>query len=342
MRAHGISYDTGFVRDGRNSRPSFDPGVVRRELRIIRDDLHCDAVRVIGGDPERLELAAGLAAGLGLEVWFSPYPLELDAEAMLDLFADCAERAERIRRGGAEVVFVTGAELCLMSRGILPGDSIEDRVALLARPDLVREQLGRAATAVNAFLSRAVATVRARFGGRVTYASVPFERVDWTPFDLVSVDVYRDARTAGGFAAAVPELVAREDGKPVAVTEFGSATYRGAGDRGALGLEVVVYDAAHAPERLATVLDRDEEGQARYLRELLTAFHEGGVDTTFVFTFALADHVHRPGADPREDLDLASFGIVKSLETGSGTAYPGLPWEPKAAFGAVADFHRGH
>ncbi len=72
MRAKGITYDTGFVRDGRNSRERFDPALAERELRIIRDDLHCNAVRVTGGDPDRLELAATLAADLGLEVWFSP------------------------------------------------------------------------------------------------------------------------------------------------------------------------------------------------------------------------------------------------------------------------------
>ena len=46
-----MTYDTGFVRDGEISRERFDPGVVRRELAIIRDDLHCNAVQVIGGDP---------------------------------------------------------------------------------------------------------------------------------------------------------------------------------------------------------------------------------------------------------------------------------------------------
>ena len=75
LRAKGISYDTGFIRKGATSRECFDSEVVKRELRIIRDDLHCNAVRVIGGDPERLELAATFAAELGLEVWFSPYPL---------------------------------------------------------------------------------------------------------------------------------------------------------------------------------------------------------------------------------------------------------------------------
>ena len=42
-------------------------------------------------------------------------------------------------------------------------------------------------------------------------------------------------------------------------------------------------------------------------------------------------------ADPREDLDLASWGVVKVLEEGSGETYGDVPWEPKAAFGALAE-----
>ncbi|WP_442818879.1 hypothetical protein [Streptomyces sp. NBC_01235] len=85
---------------------------------------------------------------------------------------------------------------------------------------------------------------------------------------------------------------------------------------------------------------RDEAGQAAYVRELLEAFEAGGVDSAFVFTFALYDHVHRPDGDPREDLDLASYGIVKVLDGGLGASYPDLPWEPKEAFAAVADHYR--
>lgn len=143
MRAKGISYETGFVRGGAFSRTRFEPDLVERELRVIRDDLHCTAVRVIGGDPERLELAATYAADLGLEVWFSPYPLESTIEEMLALFADCAERAERLRQRGAEVVFVTGAELSVMNEGFLPGATQEDRLDLLLNhPDRLRERVG--------------------------------------------------------------------------------------------------------------------------------------------------------------------------------------------------------
>ncbi|MER7000462.1 hypothetical protein [Streptomyces sp. NPDC000410] len=340
MRARGISYDTGFVHNGAIGHGRFDAEVVRRELRVIRDDLHCNAVRVMGGDPERIELAAGYAADLGLEVWFSPYPLELTTDEMLSLFADCAERAERLRRRGADVVFVTGAELSLMNKGFLPGDGLDERVAFLSEPQRVREHIDEVGARVNDFLGKAVALVRERFGGKVTYAAVPLERVDWAPFDIMSMDLYRSAEIAGQFADGVRHLVAQ--GKPVAITEFGAAGYRGAGDRGARGLEVVEHDKdTRTPLRLDGAYARDEAGQARYLRELLEAFDAGGVDSTFVFTFALHDYPHRPDGDPRDDLDLASYGVVKVLEDRLGTTYPDMPWEPKAAFTAVADFHRG-
>ena len=226
-----MTYDTGFVRNGGISREHFDPGVVRRELAIIRDDLHCNAVQIIGGDPERLERTAGYAAGLGLEVWFSPYPLELAPEGILALFADCAERAERLRERGAEVVFVTGVELSLMNRGFLPGDSADDRLRLLlGDPDRRGERLAEASARVNGFLRDAVAVVRARFRGPVTYAAIPFERVDCTSFDITSVELIRSAEVAGQFAEGVRTLVAGR--KPVAITGFGVPAYRGAGDRG--------------------------------------------------------------------------------------------------------------
>ncbi|WP_406057126.1 hypothetical protein OG462_11820 [Streptomyces sp. NBC_01077] len=339
MRAKGITYDTGFVRGSAISRERFDPVTVERELRVIRDDLHCTAVRVTGGDPERIELAATFALDLGLEVWFSPYPLELTADEMLPLFADCAERAERLRRRGGEVVLVTGAELSLMNKGFLPGDSIDERVAFLLAPDRPAERIAEAAARVDAFLGRAVAVVRERFHGRITYASVPLERIDWTPFDFLSVDLYRSAEIADAFDAGVRGLVAQ--GKPVAITEFGSATFRGAGDMGARGLEIVEYDKENGrPVRLNGEYARDEAGQAASVRELLETFDAAGVDSTFVFVFALHDHVHRPDGDPRDDLDLASYGIVKVFEDRKGDTYPDMEWEPKAAFAAVARHHR--
>ena len=338
MRGKGISYATGIINKGVSSRGSFDPEVVQSELRIIRDDLHCNAVRIIGGDPDRLETAATHAADLGLEVWFSPFTIDLTSDGMLRLLADCAERAERLRRRGAQVVFVTGAELSLLNKGFLPPDTLDERLKLLLARQRLRELLADVPARVNGFLARAIAIVRERFGGKVTYASIPFENVDWAPFDFVSVDLYRSAEVADRFRDGVRALVAQ--GRPVAITEFGTATYRGAGDRGAQAHEIIEWDAdTVTPLRLNGDHTRDEQEQARYLRELLDVFDAEGVDSTFVFTFASYGSPHR--GDPREDLDMGSYGIVKVLEDHPGDTYPDMAWEPKAAFATVAGHYRG-
>jgi hypothetical protein len=57
-----------------------------------------------------------------------------------------------------------------------------------------------------------------------------------------------------------------------------------------------------------------------------------------VYTFARYDLAHRGTA--HEDLDLASKGVVKVLEGHPGQRYPDMPWEPKVAFTALAEYYR--
>ncbi|WP_433323079.1 hypothetical protein [Spirillospora sp. CA-294931] len=227
------------------------------------------------------------------------------------------------------MVVLAGSEISLFNHGFLPGLNLEERLGLLANPERLRAVLPGLHERVNDFLGRAVAAVRARFGGRVSYASLPFEGVDWTPFDLVATDAgYRDAATASGFRESLRAQVAR--GKPFAVTEFGCATYRGAADRGGRGDSILEWDERARPVRLTARVVRDEQEQAAYLRELLDIFDEEGVDTAFVNTFASRD---RPASDaPERDFDTASFGIVKILESGGS--------EPKAAFHTLAEYGR--
>jgi hypothetical protein len=111
MRFRGINYDTGFITAGTTTQEPFDPDIVRREMEIIRHDLHCEAVHITGGCPERLEIAASYAAEAGLDVWFCPFTNDLTSEEFLALLPEFVERAERVRTRGAEVVFLTGSEL---------------------------------------------------------------------------------------------------------------------------------------------------------------------------------------------------------------------------------------
>ncbi|WP_372351134.1 hypothetical protein [Streptomyces sp. KL116D] len=307
MRARGITYDTGTFPDPFLTRKTFDAAQVGRDMTTLARDLHCDAVRISGRDPERLDTAARLAADAGLEVWFSPFPVDLRPDEILALFADCAQRAEALRRNGAPVVFVAGCELSAFAHDFLPGDTHRDRLRAMATADMNWwMSLGPVPERLNAFLADAVTTVRAHFGGRITYASGAWEPVDWAPFDLVGLDAYRTAQNAGTFRAHLREALAH--GKPVAVTEYGTCAYQGAGELGGM---------AWQPPQGAIP---DEDEQVRYFDELLDVFEEEGVDTALWFSFANYD---KPG-----DRDIASYGVVRMLNESR--------WEPKKVFHAMS------
>jgi len=157
-----------------------------------------------------------------------------------------------------------------------------------------------------------------------------WEPVDWGPFDIAATDAYRDAGNAGTFRSKLRKQL--QHGKPLAITEFGCCAYAGAADRGGMGWAII--DDSIDPPRLDGDYVRDESEQVRYLAELNAIFAEQGVDLAFWFTFAGYPLVHDP--DPRRDLDMASYGVVKMLPGGPGTGYHGLGWEPKLAFGALA------
>ncbi|MFF0742808.1 hypothetical protein ACFYVL_20650 [Streptomyces sp. NPDC004111] len=316
MRARGINYDTGFLPGEELSRKVLTPEAVRHDMAVISGALHCDAVRISGRDPERLDTAARLAAEAGLEVWYAPFPVDLPSDALLPFFADCARRAEalrhsaQIRRSGAEVVFVAGCELSLFGHDFIPGASYGDRLRVMADADYEWwTSLGPVRKRLSAFLAEVAGTVRAHFGGRLTYAAGPWEHIDWSPFDLVGTDAYRASYNKDAFHDELRGHFAH--GKPVAVTEYGTCPYQGAGERG--GTAWQVPDGAVA----------DEGEQVRYFNELLDAFEEVGVDSSFWFTFA--GYGRTDG-----DADLGSYGVVRVREGESER------WEPREVFHAMA------
>ncbi|MFC4068875.1 hypothetical protein [Actinoplanes subglobosus] len=328
MRVFGMNYDTGFVSAGSTTHEPFDPDVVRNDLRVIREELHCDAVRITGGVQDRLELTARLAADAGLEVWYCPFTNGLDREQLLAFVLDGAERAERLRLDGADVVYLTGSEIAMFTDGFLPGRDLTERMAIFTDPMRMRQAVPAARAAVRDFLAEAVPEVRKRFGGRIGYASIPLEDVDWALFDIIASDAgYRDATNAAAFPQTLAAAVGQ--GRPYAATEFGCCTFRGAADV-AGGPEPVTYDEHGRAATLTAELERDEQGQARYLVDLLDDYDAGGVEAAFVYTFANR-HLPTTG-DPERDFDLAARGIVRVLPDGS--------WTPKAAFHTLAEYGR--
>lgn len=336
----GINYDVGIpTTHGTMSRERFDPQIVSREMEIIGNDLHCNAIRIFGQDPERLVLAGSLAIQQGLTVWFSPSLPDATQEATLRYFVECADAAEHLRQQSPTTVFLTGVELSAFMQGLLEGDTSMQRLGTLINPlRLIKSTIlkGSFHKKLNVFLAEAVDLVRQRFRGRITYASGPWESVDWSPFDFVSVDYYRDAMNEKFYEKKLQEYF--KHGKPVFITEFGCCTYQGAEEKGGYGWAVVDWNKK--PPQLKSELFRDETAQARYLIDLLEIFDRQKVEGAFAFTFVSPSYPHH--REPLHDLDMASYGIVKSYEDQNGHTYGDMPWEPKASFFKLANYYGTH
>ncbi|MGH6653794.1 MAG: abortive infection protein [Actinocrinis sp.] len=336
MNWRGVNYDVGIEYGTRHhSRPTFDPDIVRRELHIIATDLHCNAVRISGTDPQRLTVAARYALDAGLDTWLSPQLIDRSPQQTLDYIVRCAEAAEGLRGHRDAVTFVLGCELTLFMNGIIKGRTMIERVrnpATLLKLKLLKTHN----KPLNEFLTRATTAVRQVYKGPLTYAALPIEAVDWTLFDIIGLDYYRAKRNRATYGQSLATWSVHD--KPVVVTEVGLCPYQGAEDKGPHGF-MIVEDAPDGAGgmRLNGDYIRDEAMQARELIEMLRILEAAGADGTFVFTFVTPALPH--STQPRLDLDLGGFGLVTTHTDREGTRYPGLPWDPKPSFQAVADHY---
>ena len=331
MHLRGIHYDVGTeTLDGSVTRPILTDEEIERDIGDIAAGLQANAIRITGGEVGRLASAGEVAVRRGLEVWLSPMFPNADASTTLARVAETAQVAEELRGQGHTVV-VVGCELSVFMAGILPGATHGDRLTLLSDPArLVAEVTATGIdpqASFDGFLRQALDTVRSVFRGQVAYAAGMWEEVDWTGFDIVGVDAYRDAGTRDGYSSRLRGL--SQHAKPVVVTETGCATYAGAAEAG--GLAWTAVDRSATPRRLREGIVRDEDGQARELGALLQLIDASGADGAFVYTYIAPSYPS--SADPVNDLDAASFALVRS--------WPDGRTEPKAAYHAVAARYAG-
>jgi hypothetical protein len=87
-------------------------------------------------------------------------------------------------------------------------------------------------------------------------------------------------------------------------------------------------------ERLNGDYVRDEAMQARELTEILAILDAAGVDGAFVAELVTAGAT--TSDQPRYDLDMNAFSLVKTYRQRKGATYPDMKWEPKQSFSAVA------
>jgi hypothetical protein len=325
MNRKGVCYDVGRVMMGESWRPKFDESLARRELGIIKADLHCNAVRICGLDIDRLVVGSKAALDAGLEVWFCPEMWDRSQEDTLAYLRKAAEAAEELRAGRpGRVALSVGSELTLFMQGIVEGKNVFDRMNAPSFWETIRA--GKYNVSLNAFLERARVSAREAFKGPLTYFSLPFESVDWSQFDFMGVDHYRDARIRDIYGKMVSGY--RAHGKPVLIGEFGCCTYKGAEMLGGNGFMIAfgmmadylgprltlpksTQEVMRVPARVDGHYIRDEGLQAREIVDQLRVLDAAGVDGAFVQTFVSPTSPYVE--DPRFDGDMAGYSLVKSF-----------------------------
>lgn len=332
LAVRGINCDAGVVYEATfHSRPDWRVDDVRRDLTVIRDALSCNAVSIMATDNQRLADAGEVAAELGLFVWLQPRLFDATGDEVVSNLSRAAAVAEDLRTRHARVGLNVGCELTLSSEGMVPGGSFIRRGQLLPWFSWLKPVYDRR---LNRLLTRLVATGREHFGGPLTYGAGDWETVRWDPFDYVGLDTYRDGSNRWRYASDLRRHVRR--GKPVLVVEFGCCSYEGAAERGPNGFAVLDWrsDPPTVPSRVV----RDEQVQADYIDDSLEVFTATGVHGAFLWGFS--EPTLTDATNHADDLDIASFGIVKVLRPGSNNSERPERWERKAGFYTLADRYR--
>lgn len=332
LRHRGVVYT---VAAGETPGTAWSAARMRADVRVIRDELYADTLDVTGDGVERLTATAAEAAERGLHVWLQPTLGDVPEREILDGIAECGRFAERLRWQGASVDFSVGCEFWLFVPGIVPGETVLERVDNLLEGNVDMAGMHRR---LRRFTAKAAAVGRSVFHGRLGYAAAEdeeFEPVDWSLFDVVGIDYYAHFPHRRDHVRELRRHL--RWGKPLAITEFGTCAYVGAPEAGGMAWNIVDYDKE--PNEIKGDPVRSERTQAAYLVDLLEVFESMGLYAAMAFEFVTADAPHRPH-DPRYDLDLAGYGITKAIKDRPDDPASGWHWEPKEAFHAVARHYR--
>ncbi len=339
LSQRGVVYDVGLMFNGTSlSVADFDTTLVAYDMSVISHLLGCNTVRIEGEDLSRLKKAAELAHKEGLKIYFNPWKHQADAEETNTYVREAAKVAEDLRLKGADIVFVAACEYTLFSKGAYPGDTFDERIGWLMSLGQDQSDEGRAraleqiqarSVVLNKILDRLCKTIREEFKGLVTYSSGAWEMVDWSIFDIVGVDYYRNGESAEDYVAGLDRY--KKENKPIIVMEMGCCAYEGAAPRGGFGFSILQGEDAdgNAIWEGGVKPIRSETEQADYIEENIGLLEKAQADGVFVYVFRYPIY---PYKEDGIDKDMVSYSLVKSFEKDDARSKIMPPWQPKEAF----------
>ncbi|OGH64526.1 MAG: hypothetical protein A2821_04745 [Candidatus Magasanikbacteria bacterium RIFCSPHIGHO2_01_FULL_41_23] len=329
-RSRGINYEVGmkFHPEHQVDYEAINQNI-EKDLEDIKE-MGCDSVRIYGDNPENLIVAAKTALEKGLKVWLSPRLINGEETETLDLLLKIAGQAEQLRlEHGDNITLVIGNELMIDSRVVFEEENYADRIAQFKKfkalemakkygkliglhkvlPDT--EQFKQR---VQELTKKLALQTREHFKGKITYASLPDEDIDWEHFDIVGVNLYKDALNSGKYAKELERY--KSHGKPVAITEFGTAPFKGAKHLGGYAHSVIDWQRGKLKRGMGFLpVLRDEKAQADYLETMIKMYEKHEIDAHFIFEYINLNTLARP-EDPKRDLSTGSFALTHNTPAG--------------------------
>jgi hypothetical protein len=277
---------------------------------------------------DQLVVGLDIAADLGFDIHLQTRLNFLPETEMVERLTAVAIEAERVRQEGIPIVLDVGCEYLLFADGLIEGNDFFEKMDAITSGNLDWDDImGR----FSAMLKALADTARANFGGLITYSDTPDMTDVWDPFDIIGIDHYMSSESRATYVKTIDSLVAA--GKPVWIKEFGSPPWRGASEAGGMAWDIVDYSLS--PPEIVDGIVRDEEEQARVIRETLELIDQSQAQRAYLYEFITIGSTR--SNDPRFDYDLTGYGIVSTWGLDHDQPYESTGfWEPKVAFDQLA------
>lgn len=260
-----------------------DDPALQEELHFIKEQLHCNAVRIFGNTPRKIIRVAHAAQRQGLTPWLSPRFINTSFEKMSALFGDFCTAA--IREGLESFPLIVANELAIdcttdpMTAELIPSDPEAKGKYLVEH----YYKQGKAIDSTKHVADLIHIARDAGWKGPLSYAALSSEKIDWRSIDdpnlIVGMNLYwkrnyKEDRewTDAEYEARLQEVMQSAGDRPVAITEFGAVPQQGALGYGGAAYKRegdLDYEAQKAAyERYLPLLQKNKVGYFAY------TFHE--------------------------------------------------------------------
>lgn len=304
----GIAYNAG-IRDWK-SMPVPPEDQMKEDLYVIKNELGCNGIRIIGDHDEVLLKCAEIAISLSYDVvMLSPRYLDLNMNETIDKVSTFVKKFLQLSRTSDRLVLCVEQELTLDSTEWINLPTITDRSAhSLQHPEKIRENSEK----LHLFLIGIRKALPPEYKGKTTYAKGSWEEVRWNElsFDIVgSNEYYGRGHTNQTYVNQVRRL--RIQGKPLFVTEFGAATFEGA------------FGTAGSGWLHTAGKSYNQSAQAQYIGIYLELLQEAAVDGIFLWQFrdSYPDRTQSPSLIEGKSRKL-SFYVYKSYSLVNPSSMP--------------------